>query len=69
MLLAIAGMFGMTSCGGEDVCDCLKKAVEADDEKAGKACFEEGTSEDAMEEKLNECMKADEEGEGEGDAH
>ena len=27
MLLAVAGMFGMTSCGGEDVCDCLKKLL------------------------------------------
>ena len=71
MLLAVAGMFGMTSCGG-DVCDCLNKAIEADDEAAGKACFDEGTSEEDMMAKATECAEAaakEGEGEGEGDAH
>ena len=67
MLLAVAAMFGMTSCGGEDVCGCLK---DAKDEEAAKACFDEGTSEEDMVSKAAECAKEAAKGEeGEGDAH
>ena len=63
MLLAIAGMFGVTSCGG-DVCSCLK---DASDEESATACFDEGTSVEDMASKAIECAEAEVEGEGEGE--
>ena len=68
MLLAVAGMFGVTSCGGGDVCDCLKEA--AMDKEKQDACWgdEEMSDEDKLA-KIGECADAAKEGEGEGDAH
>ena len=62
MLLAVAGM--MTSCGG-DLCTCLKDA--GDDEEKGKACFDDGTSDEDMVKQAVDCAKKDAEGEGEGE--
>ena len=68
MLLAIAGMFGVTSCGG-DLCACVKDA--GDDEDKAKACFAEGTSEeDAIKEyEAAKCDEAEGEEGGEGESH
>ena len=59
MLLAIAGMFGVTSCG-EDACACAKAAGEKEDPKemaeAMKAC--QGDMEDAdFDKAMKECDK------------
>ena len=68
MLLAIAGMFGVTSCGG-DLCACVKDA--GDDEEKAKACFAEGTSEeDAIKEyEAAKCEEGEGEEGGEGESH
>ena len=64
MLLAVAGMFGVTSCGGGDVCDCLTAA--AADTEAQDKCWgeEEMFAEDKLA-KIGECADAAAEGEGE----
>ena len=63
MLLAIAGMFGVTSCG-EDACACAKAAAEKEDAKemadAMKAC--QGDMDD---EAFAKALDACEESEGE----
>lgn len=70
LAVAVVAAFGMTSCGGPDVCDCVNLEYDEEgkpkDEDLAKKCEEMGKdkSEEEIEEMMKEaekCEKKDEE--------
>ena len=54
--VAVVAAFGLTSCGGSDVCECLDKVAEAKSpEDIGEDCI--NTLKEADESALEDCAK------------